>query len=121
MNISIKPTKESEEAARLKLKKEAEEAGTKAKEILNSIGMKYIIILYKAGGCIKFYKDSKCIKIVGLSDLTNELMVNFTLCHNAFKLKDRKRFKTIEENDFLTEILLDLTYKLENTDNNTSQ
>ena len=38
--------KESEEARILKLKEDAEEAGIKAKEILNSIGIKYIIRLY---------------------------------------------------------------------------
>ena len=36
--------KESEEARILKLKEDAEEAGIKAKEILNSIGIKYNLL-----------------------------------------------------------------------------
>lgn len=98
MVIDFTPsTKESEEARILKLKEDAVEAGIKAKEILNSIGIKYIIRLYKEGGCIKFYKDSKCIKIASLLAGTNELTANFSLYYNAAKLKDRKRFKIVEE------------------------
>lgn len=42
MVIDFTPsTKESEEARILKLKEDAVEAGIKAKEILNSIGIKY--------------------------------------------------------------------------------
>ena len=105
--------KESEEARILKLKEDAVEAGIKAKEILNSIGIKYIIRLYKEGGCIKFYKGSKCIMMAGLLAGTNELTANFSLYYNATKLKDRKRFKTVEENDFLTDILLNLYSQLQ--------
>lgn len=80
MVIDFTPsTKESEEARILKLKKDAVEAGIKAKEILNSIGIKYIIRLYKEGGCIKFYKGSKCIMMAGLLAGTNELTANFSL------------------------------------------
>ena len=54
MVIDFTPSiKESEEARILKLKEDAEEAGIKAEEILNSIGIKYIIRLYNEGGCIK--------------------------------------------------------------------
>ncbi len=110
MVIDFTPsTKESEEARILKLKKDA----VKAKEILNSIGIKYIIRLYKEGGCIKFYKGSKCIMMAGLLAGTNELTANFSLYYNATKLKDRKRFKTVEENDFLTDILLNLYSQLQ--------
>ena len=113
MVIDFTPSiKESEEARILKLKEDAEEAGIKAEEILNSIGIKYIIRLYKEGGSIKFYKDSKCIKIASLLAGTNELTANFSLYYNATKLKDRKRFKTVEENDFLTDILLNLYSQL---------
>ena len=114
MAIEFTPsTKESEEARILKLKEDAVEAGIKAKEILNSIGIKYIIRLYNEGGCIKFYKGSKCIMMAGLLTGTNELTANFSLYYNATKLKDRKRFKTVEENDFLTDILLILYSQLQ--------
>ena len=47
MVIDFTPSiKESEEARILKLKEDAVEAGIKAEEILNSIGIKYIIRLY---------------------------------------------------------------------------
>ena len=104
MVIDFTPSiKESEEARILKLKEDAEEAGIKAEEILNSIGIKYIIRLYNEGGCIK---------IASLLAGTNELTANFSLYYNATKLKDRKRFKTVEENDFLTDILLNLYSQL---------
>ena len=80
MVIDFTPsTKESEEARILKLKEDAVEAGIKAKEILNSIGIKYIIRLYKEGGCIKFYKGSKCIMMAGLLAGTNELISLFII------------------------------------------
>ena len=47
MVIDFTPsTKESEEARILKLKEDAVEAGIKAKEILNSIGIKYTSRIY---------------------------------------------------------------------------
>ena len=57
MVIDFTPsTKESEEARILKLKEDAVEAGIKAKEILNSIGIKYIIRLYKEVVVLSFTK-----------------------------------------------------------------
>ena len=76
MVIDFTPsTKESEEARILKLKEDAVEAGIKAKEILNSIGIKYIIRLYKEGGCIKFYKGSKCIMMADLLQLISLFII----------------------------------------------
>lgn len=51
--------------------------------------------------------------MAGLLTGTNELTANFSLYYNATKLKDRKRFKTVEENDFLTDILLNLYSQLQ--------
>lgn len=51
--------------------------------------------------------------MAGLLAGTNELTANFSLYYNATKLKDRKRFKTVEENDFLTDILPNLYSQLQ--------
>lgn len=94
MVIDFTPSiKESEEARILKLKEDAVEAGIKAEEILNSIGIKYIIRLYNEGGCIKFYKGSKCIMMAGLLAGTNELTANY---YNATKLKVGKDLKLLK-------------------------
>ena len=70
-------------------------------------------ITFSSGNAtIKFYKDSQCIESEYL--LTGDkIQVNFCLYKHASRFKYRDKFKTVEENDFLTEILLDLTYKLE--------
>ena len=97
MVIDFTPSiQESEEARILKLKEDAVEAGIKAEEILNSIGIKYIIRLYNEGGCIKFYKGSKCIMMAGLLAGTNELTANFSLYYNATKLKVGKDLKLLK-------------------------
>ena len=89
------------------------EEGIEARKILNDLGIKYIISVSKYGNAtIKFYKDSQCIESEYL--LTGDkIQVNFCLYKHASRFKYRDKFKTVEENDFLTEILLDLTYKLE--------
>ena len=57
MVIDFTPSiKESEEARILKLKEDAVEAGIKAEEILNSIGIKYIIRLIMKVVVLSFTK-----------------------------------------------------------------
>lgn len=96
------------------------EDGIEARKILNDLGIEYIISVNKYGSAtIKFYKDSQCIESECL--LTGDkIQVNFCLYKHANRFKYRDKFKTVEENDFLTEILLDLSNEIRNTGNNTT-
>ena len=87
---------------------------------LQSLNVEYMVYISNDTE-IRFFKDGYLIYIDKVGDFTDKLTINFRLLIDSRFLKKRKILKTVEENDFLTEILLDLTYKLENTDNNTSQ
>ncbi|CDE61321.1 unknown [Parabacteroides sp. CAG:409] len=82
-----------------------------AKEILSQLGIKYIVSTTSKSCYIKFYKDNKCIRISEI----DKSCLGFRLLYEAKKLKNKKTFRIVEENDFITNICL---YLLDRSKNN---
>ena len=109
MILNIHPeTQEEIKARNAKCEMDASLAGRKAIEILKDLDITHISTLCKEGGCIRFYKNNKCVNITQLPYNTNSITLKFYLCNAAEKLSKRKRFRTVEENTLITDILLDL-------------